>query len=90
MVVKIDKSFKKDTNKILDQKLLIRVADSILNTRKASDPSQITKIKKLKGSTHHYRIKIGDYRLGIIISGSGVEFIRCLHRRDIYKFFPKK
>ncbi len=35
-------------------------------------------------------VKIGDYRLGIVISGSELEFIRCLHHRDIYKFFPKK
>lgn len=90
MVVKIDKSFQKDTNRILDQKLLSRIANCILNTRKISTPDQITNIKKLKGSPNHYRIKIGDYRLGVIISGSEIEFIRCLHRRDIYKFFPKK
>jgi mRNA interferase RelE/StbE len=90
MVVKIDKSFQKDTNKILEQKLLSRIANCILNIQKASDPGQISNLKKLKGSTNHYRIKIGDYRLGVIISGSEIEFIRCLHRRDIYKFFPKK
>ena len=55
MVVKIDKSFQKDTNRILEQRLLSRIANCILNIRKVSNPGQISNIKKLKGATNHYR-----------------------------------
>ena len=36
----------------------------------------------------HYRIRIGDYRLGIAIEGDVVILVRFLHRRDIYRFSP--
>ncbi|MCD4680156.1 MAG: type II toxin-antitoxin system RelE/ParE family toxin [Bacteroidales bacterium] len=89
MEVKIDKTFQKDTKKIKDQILLGKIADSIVNVQQANHLKQIENIKKLRGSSNDFRIKVGDYRLGIIISESSVEFIRCLHRKDIYKFFPK-
>jgi mRNA interferase RelE/StbE len=89
MEVKIDKSFQKDTRKIKDKLILNKIALVISEVQKAENINQIKNLKKLKGSSENYRIKIGDYRLGIIISGSSFEFIRCLHRKDIYKYFPK-
>ncbi|NET50360.1 MAG: type II toxin-antitoxin system RelE/ParE family toxin [Merismopedia sp. SIO2A8] len=35
-----------------------------------------------------YRIRIGDYRIGIIAKGDLVSFIRVLHRREMYRNFP--
>jgi mRNA interferase RelE/StbE len=89
MEVKIDKSFQKDTRKIKDKLLLNKIAVVISEVQKAENINQIKNLKRLKGSSENYRIKIGDYRLGIIILGSSFEFIRCLHRKDIYKYFPK-
>ena len=49
---------------------------------------------KLQGYDHYYRIRVGDYRLGISIAITLEEteemfrFVRCLHRKDIYKRFP--
>lgn len=34
------------------------------------------------------RLRIGDYRLGMIVEGEVVEIVRFLHRRDIYRYFP--
>ena len=89
MLVKIDKSFQKDTRKIKDKLLLNKIAAVISEVQKAENINQIKNLKKLKGSIESYRIKLGDYRIGIIISGSAFEFIRFLHRKDIYKYFPK-
>jgi mRNA interferase RelE/StbE len=90
MEVKIDKTFQKDVQKIGGQKLTQKIAKTIINFRQANELKSIKNLKKIRASTNHYRIKIGDYRLGIIITGTVVEFIRCLHRKDIYRFFPKK
>jgi mRNA interferase RelE/StbE len=87
MEVKIDSSFQRDTRGIKDNTVLKKVAETIISVSKAESISQIKHLKKLKGSAEGYRIKIGNYRIGIIISGSTIKFIRCLHRRDIYKFF---
>lgn len=89
MEVKIDKSFRKDLIKIKDRSLRIKIVSVIEDVEKADSAGAIKDIAKIRGTSGYYRIRIGNYRLGIIISGSTVEFIRCLHRKDIYKYFPK-
>ncbi|MGH8000971.1 MAG: type II toxin-antitoxin system RelE family toxin [Brasilonema sp.] len=49
---------------------------------------EITNLKKLKGYDNAYRIRIGDYRIGIIFDDETVMFQRVLHRKDIYRYFP--
>ena len=89
MIVKIDKAFEKDTDKIKDKRILVKIVDVIEKVREADDIISIKNIKKLKGSNKFYRIRIGDFRIGIIIDNDIVEFIRCLDRKDIYKYFPQ-
>jgi len=48
----------------------------------------ISNLKKLKGEDNAYRIRIGDYRIGIILDTDKIIFERVLHRREIYRYFP--
>ena len=89
MIVRIDKIFEKDTDRIKDKSLHLKIADCIDGVIECDDILSIKNIKKLKGSNNFYRIRIGDFRLGLLIEDGVVEFIRCLHRKDIYKYFPK-
>ena len=89
MEIKIDKSFQKDTRRIKDKHVLQRIANTIANVQRAKALEDIKNLKKIQGAQSMYRIRIGDYRLGIIVTNTTVEFIRCLHRKDIYKYFPK-
>ncbi len=89
MIVLIDKRFEKDTNKINDKSLLKKIASCITEIQNANSLNEIRNLKKLKGFDFEYRIKIGDYRIGLIIEDNKISFIRFLHRKDIYKFFPK-
>jgi mRNA-degrading endonuclease RelE of RelBE toxin-antitoxin system len=50
--------------------------------------AEIGNLKRLKGDDNAYRIRIGDYRLGIFFDGETVIFARVLHRKDIYRYFP--
>jgi len=45
-------------------------------------------IKKIKGFKNYYRIRIGNYRIGIKVEGLKIIFMRVLDRKDIYKYFP--
>ena len=45
-------------------------------------------IKKIEGYESYYRLRIGDYRLGIKLAEDTLELIRFLHRKDIYRRFP--
>jgi mRNA interferase RelE/StbE len=89
MIVKIDKSFEKDTDKIKDENILLDIADCIETLEKVDNIKAIKNIKKLKGSHDFYRIRIGDYRIGLELKNKTIELIRFLHRKDIYKYFPK-
>ena len=50
--------------------------------------TQIQHLKKMEGFKHYYRIKQGDYRIGIKIEGDLVIFMRVLHRKIVYREFP--
>ena len=50
--------------------------------------SELQNIKKIEGYDNYYRLRVGDYRLGLKLSDNTVELIRFLHRRDIYRRFP--
>ena len=82
-------SFLKAVKKIKDQQLKTDIVNSIINVESAKNLKQINQLKKLKGFKQYYRIRIGDYRIGIKIEKEVVFFIDVEHRRNIYQIFPK-
>ncbi len=48
----------------------------------------IPHLKKLAGHKSAYRVRIGDYRVGLFYENNTVIFARIIHRKDIYKVFP--
>ncbi|MEQ9102729.1 MAG: type II toxin-antitoxin system RelE/ParE family toxin [Imperialibacter sp.] len=88
MNIRIDKSFEKDTKKIKDKKVLAQLADVIEHTQAARNITEIKNIKKLKGANSYFRIRLGDFRIGVSIEGNTIDFIRFLPRKDVYKYFP--
>lgn len=83
------KSFARDLRRRKnDSDFLDRVKEAIENVELSETTSMITNLKKLKGESSYYRIRFGDYRIGIKIEDDLVIFIRALHRKDIYRYFP--
>jgi len=82
------KSFARDLKKIKDQALLLGVRQAIEQVEAVADLRAVSYLKKLSGTGYYYRIRVGDYRLGVAIEGDTVEFVRCLPRRDLYRYFP--
>ena len=82
------RSFERDLKKIEDRGLLEKIKQSIENVESSGDLSGVDSIRKMKGTAHCYRIRVGDYRIGREADASAAEFVRVLHRRDIYEFFP--
>ncbi len=50
--------------------------------------SEIKNIKKLAGFDMYYRIRVGDYRIGIKLEKDIIYFVVVEHRKDVYKTFP--
>ena len=82
------KSFAKDLRKRKnDSEFLDCVKEAIENVELSEIISMITNLKKLRGESDYYRIRLGDYRIGSKIEDDLVVFIRALHRKDIYRYF---
>ncbi|MCF8069329.1 MAG: type II toxin-antitoxin system RelE/ParE family toxin [Desulfobacterales bacterium] len=89
MNIEFKKSFAKDLRKAKPgQKLSERVQQVIHEVEAVEHIHDIKNLKKLKANGDFYRIRLGDYRLGLIIESDTVTFVRFLHRSDVYRFFP--
>jgi mRNA interferase RelE/StbE len=69
-----------------------RVKEVIKEVEKAENILDIPDLKKLTNESIYYRIRAGNFRIGIKIvaveSETAVVFVRALHRKDIYRKFP--
>jgi mRNA interferase RelE/StbE len=45
-------------------------------------------IEKMTGYKNHYKVRFGEYRVGLLKSNNTIELHRVLNRKEIYKFFP--
>ncbi|TRU32836.1 MAG: type II toxin-antitoxin system RelE/ParE family toxin [Microcystis aeruginosa Ma_MB_F_20061100_S20D] len=67
MKIQFVAKFSKDLRKIKDRKLLSEIKTIVNECKLAQTLDNITNLKKLKGYQGFYRIKIGDYRIGVAI-----------------------
>jgi mRNA interferase RelE/StbE len=82
------KSFLKELKKLKNKSLKDEIHECIIQVESARNLTQIKNIKKLTGYDVYYRIRVGDYRVGVKIEKDLVYFVIFEHRRDIYKGFP--
>lgn len=88
MQVAFLKKFSKDLDKITqpkDRKALLEVIKLVKEVNKLED---VPGVKKLTGFNDAFRIRSGNYRIGVFVDGKVVQFARVAHRKDIYKIFP--
>ncbi len=88
MNVEFRSSFARDLRKIKEQSVKQQVRDAIEAVEGADSLAEVPDLKKLSVGGRYYRIRIGDYRIGLALESETVVFVRCLPRKDIYKYFP--
>lgn len=89
MIVEFDVSFEKSIFKLKDRLVAKKVLQLIENFEHARTISEIPNIKKLKGFTAYYRVRVGDYRIGLEKTDERtIRLIIICHRKDIYRLFP--
>ena len=90
MKIEFDKSFDKSLDKIGDKSIFPSIEKLILNCEKAKSIREIPHLKKMVGYDNYYRVRLGNYRIGIeIFNKDVIRFVIVAHRKDIYKIFPK-
>jgi mRNA interferase RelE/StbE len=82
------KRFLKDIEALGNPAIRKRIRQAITQAEEAPSLSQVENLKKLKGGEQYYRIRVGDYRIGLVYREDCLIFVRCLHRRDIYRYIP--
>jgi mRNA interferase RelE/StbE len=89
MKINYAKTFLKDLDKIGGRQA---VKDDILNIinalKESTSLSEIKNVRAIQGYPSYFRIRTGNYRLGLKRTEEGIDLIRCLHRKDIYRMFP--
>jgi len=88
MKLRFERAFLRDVER-LDSKAKKRVKKVLGDLEQANSLREVEGCKKLKGWRLYYRVRIGDYRLGVKDLGGGeIAVLRVLHRREIYRRFP--
>lgn len=88
MIYEFEKSFVRDFRK-LNSKVLAKVLNECIQTiSDANSINEIPTLKKLTGYKNAFRIRIGDYRIGVIINDDTITFVAFAHRKEIYRKFP--
>lgn len=82
------RSFAKDLKKIRLKSLQRELQLTLEQLEQSSTLQDMPNLKKLTHEGSYYRVRIGDYRLGLMIENETVTVVRFLHRRDMYRYFP--
>jgi len=72
MKIVFDRSFDKSLDKINDRNLKKRIEKTILQIEATSEIELITNLKKMQGYKSFYRIRLGDYRIGIELENTTI------------------
>ncbi len=89
MKVQYRQSFLRDLKKLKRQAVYDRIFELAFTTLPEADTLRyVVNIRAMKGYPNRYRIRIGNYRIGIEVYGNDVEVMRVLHRREFYRYFP--
>ena len=92
MKIYIKGSFKRDTAHVHDAAVLFALQEKIAQVETAKNIQHITGLKLLRGYRTHYRIQVRtekeSFRIGVVIRGNNIWFVRFLSRKKIYGQFP--
>ncbi len=88
MEIRYRTSFGRDLRRERNSDLRRRVERIVEQLQRAPSVASVPSLASMRGYANHYRIRVGDYRLGIIVDDDTVILVRLLHRRDIYRHFP--
>jgi mRNA interferase RelE/StbE len=67
-----------------------RIEPIVFESLDSTDPFELGYLEKMKGYPDKYKLRMGDYRIGITLDKKSQMIIceRVAHRREIYRVFP--
>jgi mRNA interferase RelE/StbE len=88
MKIEYKKKFLKELSKLPNEyaQTIEEFVFNIFPTHKSL--SEIGKVEKMTGYKDYFKIRFGDYRVGIKKENDTIIIETVKHRREIYKYFP--
>ncbi len=88
MKIKLKKKFLKELSK-LPNEYANTIEEFVFDKLPAyNNLSEIRKVEKMTGYKDYFKIRFGDYRIGIKKENNTIIIETVKHRREIYKYFP--
>jgi mRNA interferase RelE/StbE len=88
MKIEFTRKFENQIDRLHDEKLKLEIATAVRAVIAANSLHDIPQLKKLSGFKTAFRIRTGNYRIGILYQNGVIYFVAFAHRKDIYKEFP--
>lgn len=68
----------------------VRVESIVFKELESDNPFDLRYLSKMKGYKDKYKIRVGDFRIGLTVDKKARTIIcqRVAHRREIYQIFP--
>ena len=87
--IEYTKRFLKELSE-LPKEIRSRAEGIVFEELLAANPFSLGYVERMRGYPDKYKIRVGDYRIGITIDkpNSVIVCQRIAHRRDIYRTFP--
>lgn len=89
MKIEYEKDFGKDLNALRGTPHQARIL--LLVTEQIPEMESIESIpncRPVESGSYHFRIRIGNYRIGFRLEEDLVIFMRVRHRKDFYRVWP--
>jgi mRNA interferase RelE/StbE len=86
--VRFKDTFARDLRALKDNSVLSRIREAIEKVEKADNLIALGGVKRLRAEGNFYRLRVGDYRIGLVVEQDVAVFVRALHRREVYRYFP--
>ena len=88
MTVEPSRQFSRDVRGLGSAQIRRRLDRVIQELIEATSITEVSGVRRIRAEGQHYRIRIGDYRLGTTVDGETVVLRRFLPRGEIYRYFP--
>ncbi|MBD2440003.1 type II toxin-antitoxin system RelE/ParE family toxin [Nostoc sp. FACHB-110] len=74
----------------LPEDIQARIEPIVFQELESENPFDLGYLQKMKGYEDKYKIRVGNYRIGITVDKERQTLIcqRVAHRKDIYRIFP--
>lgn len=89
MKVLYRKLFLKDLKRLRKQPIYEQIVElAFTGLPEAKQLRDVSGVKAMRRHPKRYRIRVGNYRIGIEVKGNTIEVMRVLHRGEFYRYFP--